>query len=85
MPSNSSEYMSKYMKKYRTTEKQHENMMRMRIRRKLAKEWRVTEGDKRFEVDHIKWVKAGNGKSNIRIISRTLNRKLWAIKANRGR
>jgi len=84
MPSNSSEYMSKYMKKYRTPEKQHENKLRMRARRKAAAEWRVHTGDGK-EVDHIKWVRSGNGQSNIRIISRTLNRKLWAIKANRGR
>jgi hypothetical protein len=72
------------MKKRRTPEKHHENMMRMRARRQAEKEWKVVPNWEK-EVDHIRWVKAGNGKSNIRIISRKLNRRLWAMKANRGR
>lgn len=84
MPTNNKAYMLKYMNKWRTPEKHKENATRMRARRKAEKEWKVVKNwDK--EVDHIRWVKAGNGKSNIRIISRKLNRRLWAFKANRGR
>lgn len=84
MVNNTPEYMSKYMDKRRTKDKHKENAMRMVARRKAEKEWKVTKWWD-TEVDHKNWVKAGNGASNLRVVSRETNRRLWAEKAIRTR
>jgi hypothetical protein len=79
MSNNSKEYMKKNYKKYwGSADAIKERSERNKARRK---KW-LKVGDPR-EVDHIKWVKAWNGKKNLRIISQKKNRQLGANKANR--
>lgn len=79
MPKNSKEYNKKNYKKYWWSDEAiKERSERNKARRK---KW-LKVGDKR-EVDHIKWVKAWNGKKNLRVISQKKNRQLGAAKANR--
>jgi hypothetical protein len=79
MPSNSPEYIK--------ANKEYWDNPRERERRKLANrnrrakwlygKWR----DK--EIDHIDNNPMNNAPSNLRVISRTANRRKWAMKANR--
>lgn len=86
MPTNSPWYRNKkvdwgktnYQKYLGSKKKIKERSLRNKARRK---KW-LKVGDPR-EVDHIKWVKAWNGKKNLRIISQKKNRQLGANKANR--
>ena len=83
MPTNSKEYVKANYAKYRSNDKQREkSKMRMRARRKLMKEWRVSEGDWK-QVDHIDGNTKNNSKSNLRVISEKRNKQLWAAKATR--
>ena len=50
-----------------------ENAARKRARYKLEKEGRVKKNDKK-DVDHKNGVKAGNGRKNLRVLSRSENR-----------
>lgn len=83
MPSNSPEYIRKNYKKYRGKPKQiSERSERNKARRKMEKAGKVKKHDGK-EVDHKRGVKAGNGKSNLRVISRKTNRRLGALKSAR--
>lgn len=79
MATNSREYNKKNYKKYRGSD----NAIADRSKRNQArkKKW-LKVWDPR-EVDHVKWVKAWNGKKNLRVISQKKNRQLGANKANR--
>ncbi len=60
--------------KYRKTKQGlKENAARKRARYKLEKEGRVKKHDKK-DVDHKNGVKAGNGRKNLRVLSRSENR-----------
>lgn len=83
MPSNSPEYIRKNYKKYRWKPKAiAERSERNKARRKMEKSGKVKKHDGK-EVDHKRGVKAGNGKSNLRVISRKTNRRLGALKSAR--
>ena len=83
MPSNSKEYQAKVYKKYwGTTKAKKDRAARNAARRIMTKAGKVKKGDGK-DVDHKKWIKAGNGKSNLRVLSRKTNRTLWAKKATR--
>lgn len=85
MATNSREYNKKNYKKYRWNKSAiKDRTVRNAARRKAMKEWKVSKGDWK-EVDHKNWVKAGNWKKNLRVISRKTNRTLWAAKANRSK
>ena len=79
MPSNSPEYIKAH-KEYRANDTERE-------RRKLANRNRRAKGmywkgrDK--EIDHIDNNPFNNSPSNLRVISRTANRRKGALKANR--
>lgn len=82
MPTNSKLYNKKVYKKYWWSKEWiADRSARNSARRKMEKSGKVSKGDGK-EVDHKKWIKAGNGKKNLRVISRTTNRKLGAAKAN---
>jgi len=68
------------MRKYMTKKKKAENAQRKRARYHLEKKGRVKKFDWK-EVDHKKGMKGGNGKKNLRVVSRKKNRRLWAKKA----
>lgn len=57
-----------------------ERSTRNKARRKMEKAGKVKKWDKK-DVDHVRGIKAGNGKSNLRVTSRSANRKKWALKA----
>lgn len=83
MSTNSKEYNKKNYKKFWwSSEAISDRSERNKARRKMIKAWRVSKWDWK-EVDHKKWVKAWNGKKNLRVISQKKNRQLWAAKANR--
>lgn len=85
MASNSKEYMKKNYKKYWGNPKAiRDRSLRNQARRKLMKDGRVRKWDWK-EVDHKNWIAWWNSNWNLRVISRTLNRRLWAAKANRFR
>ena len=66
-------------KKYSGTHKAIlDRAKRNAARRKMG----VKVGDTR-EVDHVGGMDAGNGRGNLRIISRSLNRKLWGASKKR--
>ena len=75
MPSNSPYYVKKhYGKKYWGTKEAIDKVKaRVQARRIKEKDWSVKKFDWK-EVDHIKWTKAWNWKSNLRVISRLKNR-----------
>lgn len=89
-PTNSPWYRNKkvewgktnYQKYLGTKKKIKERSIRNSARKKMEKAGKVSKGDG-MEVDHKKWIKSGNGKKNLRVISRKTNRVLWAAKANR--
>lgn len=59
---------------YQGTEEQKKNRAkRNAARRMLAREGKVRKGDGK-DVDHVRGVKAGNGKSNLRVQSKSANR-----------
>ncbi len=59
---------------YQGTDKQKKNRAkRNAARRKLEKEGRVRKGDGK-DVDHKNGIAAGNGKSNLRVQSKSANR-----------
>ena len=61
-------------KKYNARPEQKKNRAaRNAARRKLEKAGRVKKGDGK-DVDHIKGVKAGNGKKNLRVLPKSKNR-----------
>ena len=80
MVTNSKEYNAMYFPKYMTREKKDENATRKRARYHVEKNGKVKPFDWK-EVDHKRWVKAWNGESNLRVISRITNRKLGVEKA----
>lgn len=81
MPANSKEYMNKYMKEYqKSPQKRHEKVLRTLARRLMMKKWKVAIWDWK-EVDHIHWVSKWNHISNLRVITRLKNRRLWQKKA----
>ena len=84
MPTNSPEYVKKNYKKYFNNDKQREkSKLRMRALRKYRKEnWPIPKWK---ELDHKRWLKAGNGRSNLRVVSRKTNRSLGAQKSIRVR
>lgn len=83
MPSNSKEYQAKVYKKYRwTTKAKKDRAKRNAARRIMEKAGKVKKWDKK-DVDHVRGIKAGNGKSNLKVTSRSANRKKWALKAAR--
>lgn len=85
MPTNSKEYMKKNYKKYWGNPKAvRDRSLRNQARRKMMKAGRVRKWDGK-EVDHRNGIAGWNGNNNLRVISRTLNRRLWAAKANRFR
>jgi len=56
--------------------------MRVLARRKMEKLWRVHKGDN-LEVDHKRGIKGWNSLSNLRVITRLKNRRLWQKKATK--
>ena len=81
MPANSKEYMNKYMREYtKSPIKRHEKVLRTLARRLMMKKWKVSKWDWK-EVDHIKGVSHWNKLSNLRILTRLKNRRLWQKKA----
>jgi len=85
MPTNSKEYNKKVYKKYWGSKQWiKDRSQRNSARAKAMKEWKVKKWDWK-EIDHKKWLKAGNGKKNLRVISRKTNRVLWAAKANKSK
>ncbi len=59
---------------YHGSEEQKKNRARRNAaRRMLQREGKVSKGDGK-DVDHIRGVKAGNGKSNLRVQSKSANR-----------
>lgn len=81
MPTNKPEYYKKNKEKYFTwPEAVEKSKLRMRARRLMEKHWRVKKWDGK-EVDHINWLKGGNGEKNLRVVSSKTNRKDWALKA----
>lgn len=85
MSTNSKSYNKKNYKKFWWKPEQIEDRSeRNKARRKMEKAGRVKKGDWK-EVDHKKWVKAWNGKKNLRVISQKKNRQLGAAKATRAK
>lgn len=85
MVTNSKSYNAKNYKKFWwNKEAISDRSERNKARRKMEKSWKVSKWDWK-EVDHKKWVKAWNGKKNLRVISQKKNRQLWAEKANRNK
>lgn len=66
------DYKKEYREYQRTAEQRHNRSLRNQARRKMG----LSKGDPR-EVDHKKPLSKGgsNGKSNLRAVSRTTNRK----------
>ena len=87
-PANSKSYMNEYMYGnnwyMKSRSKKDDNASRKRARYHKEKQWAVKPFDWK-EIDHKNWVKAGNGSSNLRVVSRETNRRLWAEKAIRTR
>jgi len=84
MATNSKEYNKKNYKKYWGSKKAiAERSARNKARRKLEKEGRVKKGDGK-EVDHKKPLSRGgtNSSKNLKVSSRTANRKKGAAIAN---
>ena len=78
---NSKEYNKKNYKKYWGSKSAiSDRSTRNKARRKMEKAGKVKKWDKK-DVDHVRGIKAGNGKSNLRVTSRSANRKKWALKA----
>lgn len=79
---NSLEYQHKYYKKFWWgVQAIKDRVKRTLARRLMIKKWLVQKYDKTKEVDHIRWVKYWNWKSNLRILSMKKNRQLWQKKA----
>lgn len=79
MVNNTLEYQHKNKKKYRDNPDQRENRkIYMRNRRAKWLEW--AGRDK--EIDHIDNNPKNNAKSNLRVVSRVVNRRKGALKAN---
>lgn len=82
MPTNSKKYYEKNKYKYFVWPKaRSKSKMRMRARRIMEKAWKVSKWDWK-EVDHKDSNPNNNSVSNIRVISRYKNRRLWAKKRN---
>lgn len=87
MPTNSPDYRSKNnwanYKKYQWKSSDiKKRSSRNKARNDAVKSWRIKKWDKNKEIDHKDGNPLNNSKKNIRIISRTTNRTLWAAKAN---
>ena len=83
MSTNSKSYNKKNYKRFWGQPHQIKSrIMRTLARRKMEKKWLVSKWDWK-EVDHIKWTKAGNWDSNLRVISRLKNRRLGQKKATK--
>ncbi len=83
MSNNSKEYRERTYEKYRkNAQYMRDQVMRVTARRKALKEWKVKSWDWK-EVDHIRWVKYWNWKSNIRILTMLQNRRLGQKKATK--
>ena len=79
MPRN---YGSEY-KNYHSSEEQKKNRAkRNAARRKMEKSGAVSKGDGK-DVDHKNGIKAGNGKSNLRVKSKSANRSFPRTKTAR--
>lgn len=66
-----------YAKEYeasRRPDRRKDNIMRKRARRKMVKEGKVSTNDGK-EVDHKNLNPRNNSKNNLRVTSRTVNRK----------
>lgn len=83
-PANSKKYMNRFMYwpngYMKSSAKKAENATRKRSRYNAEKKGKVKPFDGK-EVDHKAWVSAGNWEWNLRVISKTTNRKLWVKKA----
>jgi len=60
------------------------NAARKRARYWMEKKWKVRKFDWK-EVDHINWNTSNNNMSNLRVLSKSKNRSLWAKKGARMR
>ena len=81
MPTNSKEYNSRVYKKYWWSKEWIQKRVKQNAARRLMERlWKVSKWDWK-EVNHIRWTKAWNWKSNLEVISRLKNRVLWQKKA----
>lgn len=76
MVTNSKEYNKKNYKKYWWTQKEIDRRAARNKANRTLKPWPWKE------VDHKDWNPLNNSRSNLRVISRTTNRRLGARKAN---
>ena len=67
------DYKEEYDKYHSKPEQKKNRAKRNAARAKMEKAGRVSKGDGK-DVDHIRGVKAGNGKSNLRVLSKSANR-----------
>jgi hypothetical protein len=70
MPRN---YRKEYDRYHGSEEQKKNRAKRNNARRKLTREGKVSKGDGK-DVDHIRGIKAGNGKGNLRVKSKSANR-----------
>ena len=85
MWTNSKEYQRAYTRKYmKRPWKKKENAARKRARYWMEKAGKVRKFDGK-EVDHKRGMKAGNGKKNLRVLPKKVNRALWTKKTLRTR
>lgn len=66
-------YAREYKLFQSSTKAKKERALRNKNRRKFEREGRVHKGDGK-EIDHIRGIEAGNGKSNLRVVSMKTNR-----------
>lgn len=67
-------YREEYHEYHGKPEQKANRATRNAARAKMVKEGRVRKGDGK-EVDHVKGVEKGNGAKNLKVMSRTANRK----------
>ena len=68
-------YKREYARDQSSKKAKTDRAKRNKIRRKLTRKGVVKKGDGK-EVHHVKGVRKGNGKKNIRVVSRRTNRKI---------
>jgi len=79
MPSNSPEYIKANMKYWDNDKERERRKLANRNRRAKGMYWKGRDK----EIDHIDNNPFNNAASNLRVVSRTVNRRKWALKANR--